>query len=161
MSRYIIKNALTQKHMPLSDNVHGPANMTPPELLHASGSGVCKYIFDSLGAQIGGGIVRDEIDKMHIKLYLNIKRQSERDFPRGAIRNGIIDSTKCQSEERKGNLFLLLCIANTTEGSQKLRAKLSYSDSKWAKWLEFVKLYLSMEEWFHDSNNKEEVQQRQ
>ena len=145
--------------MPLSDGVHGPANMMPPELLHASGSGVCKYIFDSLGAQIGGGIVRDEIDKMHIKLYLNIKRQSERDFPRGAIRNGIIDSTKCQSEERKGNLFLLLCIANTTEGSQKLRAKLSYSDSKWAKWLEFVKLYLSMEEWFHDSNDKEEVRQ--
>jgi hypothetical protein len=50
-----------------------------------------------------------------------IKRQSERDFPQGALRNGIIDSTKCQSEERKGNLFLLLCIANTTEGSLKLQ----------------------------------------
>ena len=160
MSRYVIKNALTQKHMPLSDNIHGPANMTPPELLHASGSGVCKYIFESLGAQIGGGIARDDIDKMHIKVYLNIKRQSERDFPRGAIRSGIIDSTKCQSEEeRKGNLFLLLCIANMKEGSQKLRTKLSYSDSKWTKWLEFVKLYLSMEEWFHDSNDKEEVPQ--
>ena len=58
MSRYVIKNALTQKHMPLSDNVHGPANMTPPELLHASGSGVCKYIFEVLGYLIGGGIVR-------------------------------------------------------------------------------------------------------
>jgi hypothetical protein len=41
--------------------------MTPPELLHASGSGVCKYIFESLGAQIGGVIARDDIDKMHIK----------------------------------------------------------------------------------------------
>ena len=46
--KIIIKNALTQKHMPLSDYIHGPANMMPPELLHASGSGVCKYIFDSL-----------------------------------------------------------------------------------------------------------------
>ena len=145
--------------MPLSDNVHGPANMTPPELLHASGSSVCKYIFESLGAQIGGGIARDDIDKMHIKVYLNIKRQRECDFPRGAIRNGIIDSTKCQSEERKGNLFLLLCIANMTEGSQKLRTKLSYSNSKWTKWLEFVKLYLSMEEWFHNNNDKVEVRQ--
>ena len=33
MSRYIIKNALTQKHMPLSDGVHGPANMMPPLLM--------------------------------------------------------------------------------------------------------------------------------
>ena len=27
----------------------------------------------------------------------------------------------------------------------------------WKKWLGFVELYLSMEQWFHDSNPKEEV----
>ena len=96
---------------------------------------------------------------MHITVNLSIKKQSESDFPQGAMRNGIINSTKCQSEERKGNLFLLLCIANTTDGSRTLREKLSYSDSKWKKWLDFIKLYLSMKEWFHDSNQKEEVQQ--
>ena len=149
--------ALTQKHIPLSDNIHGPSSLFPPELLHTSGSGLCNYMFDSLSFQIGGGISRDEIDKMHIKLYLNIKRQSERDFPRGAIRNGILDSTKCQSEERKGNLFLLLCIATTMDGTRLFKEKLSYNDSKWKKWIEFLKLYLSMEEWFHDSNPKDEV----
>jgi len=138
MSRYDIKNALTQKHIPLSDNIHGPSSLFPPELLHTSGSGLCNYMFDSLGFQIGGGLSRDEIDKMHIKLYLNIKRQSERDFPRGAIRNGILDSTKCQSEERKGNLFLLLCIATTVDGTRLFKDKLSYSDSKWKKWIEFL-----------------------
>jgi hypothetical protein len=37
MSQYDIKNALTKKYMPLSDNIHGPCCMMPPELLHTSG----------------------------------------------------------------------------------------------------------------------------
>ena len=75
------------------------------------------------------------------------------------MRNGIIDGTKCQSEERKGNLFLLLCISNTMEGRMKLKDTLGHTSSKWKKMLEFIKLYLSMEEWFHNSNDKEEVNQ--
>ncbi len=73
------------------------------------------------------------------------------------MRNGLIDGTKCQSEERKVNLFLLLCIANTTHGGEKLQNGLGYSNAKWKKWLKFIKLYLLMEEWFHDCNDKEEV----
>ena len=75
-------------------------------------------MFESLPWQIGGGKIRDDVDKLHIRVYMFVKRQSEPDFPRGAIRNGIIDGTKCQSEERKGNLFILLCIANTSEGRE-------------------------------------------
>ena len=95
MSRYGIKNALTKKYKPLSDNIHGPYCMMPPELLHTSGSGLIKYMFESLQWQIGGGKIRDDVDKLHIRVYMFVKRQSERDFPRGAIRNGIIDGTKC------------------------------------------------------------------
>jgi len=157
MSRYDIKNALTEKYMPLSDMVHGPYFMMPPKTLHTSGSGIIKNIFESLQLQIGGGRVRDDIDRLHVRVYMCIKRQSERDFPRGSLRNGIIDSTKCQSEERKGNLFLLLCIANTNVGSRKLQDVLGHRQSKWKKWIEFIKLYLSMEEWFNDCNEKEEV----
>jgi hypothetical protein len=131
--------------------------MMPPELLHTSGCGLIKYIFKSLQLQIGSGKIRDDIDKLHVRVYMSIKRQSEHDFPRGAMRNGIIDGTKCQLEERKGNLFLLLCIANTTKGSLKLQHTLGHNHSKWKKWLEFITLYLSMENWFHDCNNKEEV----
>ena len=133
MSRYDIKNALTKKYMPLSDNIHGPYCMMPPELLHTSGSGLILYMFESLQWQIGGGKIRDDIDKLHIRVYMSTKRQSECDFPRGAIRNGIIVGTKCQLEERKGNLFLLLCIANTTEGSMKLQVQsvLLYGSETW------------------------------
>jgi hypothetical protein len=157
MSRYDIKNSLIDKNMPLSDNIHGPYRMMPPELLHTSGSGLIKYMFESLQIQIGGGKIRDDVDKLHVQIFLSIQRQSERDFPRGSLRNGIIDGTKCQSEERKGNLFHLLCIANTTEGRNKLKRALGHSDYQWKRWVAFIKLYLSMEEWLHDNNDKTEV----
>jgi hypothetical protein len=73
------------------------------------------------------------------------------------MRNGLIDGTKCQSSEQKGNLFRLLCIAHTTNGSCVMKKSLSLSDTKWKQSIEFLKLYLGMEEWSHDSNNKVEV----
>jgi hypothetical protein len=100
MSMYNIKNALTEKSLPLSDNIHGLYKMMPPELLHTSGSGLIIYMFESLRDQMGGGGKdRDLIDRQHILTSNLIKRQSECDFPRGSLRNGLIDGTKCQSLE--------------------------------------------------------------
>jgi hypothetical protein len=73
------------------------------------------------------------------------------------MRNGLIDGTNCQSSERKGNLFRLVCIAHTTNRSRVMKRSLSLSDTKWEQYIEFLKLYLGMKEWFHDSNNKLEV----
>jgi hypothetical protein len=123
---YDIVNALTDKYMPLLDDCHGPYRMMPPELLHTSGSGLILHMFESLHVQIGCDKDRDEIDKYHIRISLIIRRQSERDFPHGAMRNGLIDRTKCQAEERRGNSFLLLCIAQTLEGSEILQKGLQY-----------------------------------
>ena len=36
-----------------------------------------------------------ELDKLHQQISAEIQRQSERDYPRGSVRNGIIDGTKC------------------------------------------------------------------
>jgi hypothetical protein len=38
-----------------------------------------------------------------------------------------------------------------------MKRSLSLSDTKWKQYIEFLKLYLGMEEWFHDSKNKLEV----
>jgi hypothetical protein len=157
ISMYDIRNAHTEKSLPLSDNINGPYKMMPPELLHTSGSGLIMYMFESLRDQMGGGKDRDLISKQHTQISNLIKRQSERDFPRGSMRNGLIDGTKCQSLERKENLFRLLCIAHTTNGSCVMKRSLKYSDSKWKQYIKFLKLYLCMEEWFHDSNNKLEA----
>ncbi len=114
---YNIRNALTEISLPLSENIHGPYNMMPPELFDTSGSGLIMYMFKSLRDQMRDGKDRDLIDQQHIQISNLIKRQSECDFPRGSMRNGFIDGTKCQSSEQKGNLFRLLCIAHTTNGS--------------------------------------------
>ena len=128
---YEISNALTEKNLPLSDNIHGPYKMMPPKLLHTSGSGLIMYMFESLRDQMVGGKDRDLIDKQHILTSNLIKRQSERDFRRGSMRTGLNDGTKCQSLEQKGNLVPLLCIAHTTNGSCVMKRSLSFSDTKW------------------------------
>jgi hypothetical protein len=99
VSRYDINNALLEKHLPLSNDIHGPFRMMPPELLHTSGSGLIMYVFESLCVQLGGRKDCDYIDQQHIFLSNIIKRQSERDFPQGSMRNELIDGTKCQSSE--------------------------------------------------------------
>jgi hypothetical protein len=71
---------LLEKHLPLSDDIHGPYKMMPPELLHTSGSGLIMYMFELLRTQLGGGKDREEIDHLHIGLSNLIKRQSERGF---------------------------------------------------------------------------------
>jgi hypothetical protein len=131
ISMYDIRNALTEKSLPLSDNIHGPYEMMPPELLRTSGSGLIMYMLESLRDHIGGGKDRDLIDRQHILISNLIKRQSERDFPRGSMRNGLIDGTKCQSSEQKGNLFQLMCITHTTNGSHVMKRSLKYSNAKW------------------------------
>jgi hypothetical protein len=102
--------------------------MMPPELLHTSGSGLIMYMFESLRTQLGGGKDRDEIDNLHIVISNLIKRQSERDFPWGSMINGLIDGTKCQSSERKGNLFILMCITHTTKGHLVMQRSMGMSN---------------------------------
>jgi hypothetical protein len=101
VSHYNIKNAFLQRFMPLSENVHGPFRMMPPELLHTSGSGLIMYMFESLRLHLGGSIDQDYIDQEHIVVSNIIQRQSEHDFPCGSMRNGLIDGTKIQLSERK------------------------------------------------------------
>ena len=74
------------------------------------------------------------------------------------MHNGLFDGTKCQSSKRKGNLFCLMCISNTTNGKNVLKNSLNLSDSRWKQFIQCLKLYLAMEEWFHDCNDKQEVQ---
>jgi hypothetical protein len=79
--------------------------MMPPELLHTSGSGLIMYMFESLRHHLGGRIDQDYIDQEHIVVSNIIQRQSERNFPRGSMRHGLIDGTKIQSSERKETYF--------------------------------------------------------
>ena len=83
---YYHSASMYEKSLPLSDNIHGPYKMMPPEQLHTSGSGLIIYMFESLRYQMGCGKDRDLIDQQHIQISNLIKRQSEHDFPRGSMK---------------------------------------------------------------------------
>jgi hypothetical protein len=63
------------------------------------------YMFESLCLHLRGSIDQDYIDQEHIVVSNIIQRQSERDFPRGLMCNGLIDGTKIQLFERKETYF--------------------------------------------------------
>ena len=131
--------------------------MCPPESLHTLDTGLTIYMQEALQDLMSGGTTRDNLDLQHVRIYNAIRRQSERDFSRGAVRSGLIDSMHCQSSEQKGNFFILMCIAHTYDGSFILKHELNFRPSYWEKWLNFMKLYPSMEKWFHDPRPKDEV----
>jgi hypothetical protein len=104
-----------KKNMPLSDVVHGPSGMMPPELLHTSGSGLIKYMFQSMQLYIGESILRDEIDRMHV----NLKKE-------------------------RVTFFCYFALVATTMGSEKLRRALKYdSNDTWSKWIKFVVIFIN------------------
>jgi hypothetical protein len=96
---YDVRVALLEKHLPLTDDIHGPFKMMPPELLHTSGSGLIMYMFESLSHQLGGGNDCHFIDQEHIIISNIITGQSEQDYPKGLRQNGLIDGAKCLSSE--------------------------------------------------------------
>ena len=72
LSRYPIKNALLERGLPLSDHVHGPFRMTPPELLHTSGAGLILYMFRVIANRVGAGMVRDDLDNQHVRMMKSL-----------------------------------------------------------------------------------------
>jgi hypothetical protein len=142
MSWYDIRVALLVKHLPLSDDIHRPFKMMPSELLHTSGSGLIMYMFELLHHQLGGGNNSHFINQEHIIISNIITWQRERDYPRGSTQNGLIDGTKCQSSERKGNLFWLMCIAHQTTVGNVLKSAVNLSDGTWKSLLDFYKCIL-------------------
>jgi hypothetical protein len=54
-------------------------------------------------------------------------------------------------------LFRLLIIACRTSGRNTLQDGLRLNDNQWKQFIYLLKMYLAMEEWFHDINDKVEV----
>ena len=161
ISKHNIDNAFMRKGVPLSDQIHGIYRMSPPELLHTTNEGITEYMIAELkniiGNTVRGQDIKGEIESLHQKVHKTIKRNSERDFPRGATRTGFLKNTNCGAAEKRGNLFYLLCLSHTDSAQKWLFPTLRSKSIDPELYLECMKLYLSMEEWFHETNEKEEV----
>jgi hypothetical protein len=98
-----------------------------------------------------------KIDNLHHTLHLHLKRNSERDFSRGSARNSALKNTLVSTTERHGNMFLLLCLCHTDAVHKDFETILCHSGINSAKFFKCLKLYILMEEWFHEINLKDEV----
>jgi hypothetical protein len=94
---------------------------------------------------------------IHHTLHFDLKRNGERDFIRGSARNGALKNTLVSATERCGNMLQLLFLCHTDAVQKDFDTILCHSGNNSAKFFNCLKLYISMEEWFHENNLKEEV----
>ena len=80
--------------LPVSDLKHHVYGMTPPELLHTTDEGLTAYKLSSTANRLkkteAGCRVRSRIDRVHTTLHSALARNSERDYPRGSDRSGLL-----------------------------------------------------------------------
>ena len=164
MSKHNVDVAFLHKDVPLSNPIHSVYKMCPPETLHTTAEGITKYIFESFADKLVGSNARGKrmivlMDCIHVRLHRQLARNSERDYPRGATVSGLMSKARIGAEQRRGNLFRMLCVIHTTAVKQPLSKILIENNITMRNISDFLKLYISMESWFHDNNLKEKVKQ--
>ena len=162
LSKHPLEIAWHEDWVPLSDLIHGVYKMVPPELLHTTMEGITEYIFQLMKEMIEeyaeGKELLDTIEIIHRKLHFDKNRHSERDLPSSAARTALFQLTQVGATERKGNLFLLLCMSHTAAIRTRLSLVLMSRGISLHEFQSCLKLYLAMEEWFHSVNVKDQVE---
>ena len=100
---------------------------------------------------------RETFDDLHRCMVRDAQRQSERDFPRMSIRNGVTDGTKMCGSERVGNCFVLLCVMHTQLGQSLLAKEMGVRRISLRKFTNCLKLYLAFERWVNESHTRSQI----
>jgi hypothetical protein len=104
-SKNDIHNAFMNPDLPLSDQIHGIFQMTPPERLHATQEGLTECMMDTLRVTIGDTgeqkkLVSDIKNIFH-NLHYDLKQNSERDLPQGSVRNSALKNSLVTASKRQ------------------------------------------------------------
>jgi hypothetical protein len=86
---------------------------------------------------------KEAFDKLHQVLASQSTHQSETDFPRTSVRNGITDGSKMGGMERVGNLAILLCVTYTKDARDLMRDGLRIKKTSMKDTQRCMKLMLS------------------
>ena len=104
-----IHNAFILDGFLLSDQKYGIYCMAPRELLHTTREGISAYMIEVtktiIGNDVRGMRVKAKIEAAHQRVFSDMARQSERNFPLGASRTGYLKNTKNNAEEIHSNIF--------------------------------------------------------
>ena len=136
--------------------------MVPPELLHTTSEYKTEYMIFSFRYAINKlkkhiKNIKYLLEKMHQNIHVAKSRNSEQDLPASANRTRFFKKTQVNSIEIHENLFILLCICRSEEVRNWLFRTLFKTESDMYKFKDGMKLYLAMEEWFHETNPLNEV----
>ena len=93
ISKHDIENAFTLPHMPLSNLIHGIFKMSPPEILHTSGTGIIKYVFQNMDDKLSAENKRQYFS-LHCRVCCDMLKQSKTDFPWRTNRTSPLDGSK-------------------------------------------------------------------
>ncbi|KAL7543436.1 hypothetical protein ACHAWF_007383 [Thalassiosira exigua] len=149
ISKHLIENVFSHPDVPLYDSTRGIYGMTPPELLHTTQEGLSKQQTDKKAKEV--------VDNLHHTFHVERGGNNERDFPRSASRTSFFQNTLVQPSERRGNLFILLCISHCQIAQLYFVDALKEVRVDPDEYFHALKLYLAMEDWFHSNNSIEEV----
>ncbi len=136
VSKKAIKNAFD--NVPFGNLTYGLLGSVPAEMLHIGGTGILKYIFEYLDNLIAGDNDKETFDDLHRHLVIDAQCQSERDFPRMSVCNGIMDGTKMCGSERVGNAFILLCLFHTQLGQKLIATYWTVSINSYKECLNYI-----------------------
>jgi hypothetical protein len=70
------------------------------------------------------------MEPLHYTLHFELSRNSERDYPQSAGRNGLMSHSKVSRYEKRGNLLRQLCLSHTDALKPKLRKNYGSSQSR-------------------------------
>jgi hypothetical protein len=130
-------------------------------MLHVSGTGLLKYMFECLVALISltrsSKRDREAFDDLHRCMVRDAHRQTKQDFPRMSIRNGVTDSTKMCGSKRVGNCFVLLCVMHSQLGQRLLAKEMGAKRISLRKFTNCLKLHLGFERWVNESHTRSQI----
>lgn len=154
VSKHNIVNAFDI--IPTGDPVDTIYLSTPPETMHAIDAGIIPRMIQTIGDGFKRKQVAAAMHNLHLLLVNSHARQSERDLPRPSQRNHLLETTKTQATENKGNLFLLLCALHTQMGISAADAAGIKPSERKGK-ITTMKMILAVEKWFNRRNRRSDI----
>ena len=147
--------------VPFADLENGIYGSVPSEDVHTIGTGVAQRMIASAVQILGPNDTKkrdkERLDALHQMVCTNGNRQSDRDFPRNAIRNVICDPTKTSAAEVIGNLHIFLMVTYTSEGFTLFKPVLLAKNISMTDFRLTIKLMLGYKAWLNLDNLKVEV----
>jgi hypothetical protein len=102
---------------------------------------------------------KESFDDLHHCLVRDAEQQSERDFPRMSIPNGITDGTKMCGSKQVGNCFVVLCVMHTHSGKKLMGKEMKDGTISLKKIKNCLKQDLSFKCWVNETHPRSQVKQ--